>query len=294
MSDRYDMDTAIMNNKIDESIADYSRRVQLAIDGFERSENVSTWVVKQHLIESQTILAEAQAKVERLKKGYTANGLQAWPCPGCEYRDGVFIKACGLHEQIALLRREVDANTRDYRAVRNELAQARAEIEQRKAELEGWKSRNVYPLEYREALDEIATLRTRLTEAQAEIERLGCNHESVADLLSERNLYKKLYEAYQEALEEAVAAENAAQAEIERLRTPTITHHDERTTTLYKTIEDLCAQLAEAREIIDAGTKLVGFTKSHEFPEELTPDFFELTELIDNLATRLAANREGK
>jgi hypothetical protein len=38
----------LMNEKVN----DYIRRVQLAIDGYDRQENVSTWVVKEHLKES--------------------------------------------------------------------------------------------------------------------------------------------------------------------------------------------------------------------------------------------------
>jgi len=41
-----------MTNKQRANVESYVRRVQLAIAGYERQENVSTWVVKEHLKES--------------------------------------------------------------------------------------------------------------------------------------------------------------------------------------------------------------------------------------------------
>jgi hypothetical protein len=55
------------------------------------------------LAEVRHQLAQAQAEIERLRQGYTASGFESWLCPGCEYSDGVFIKACGLHAQIERL-----------------------------------------------------------------------------------------------------------------------------------------------------------------------------------------------
>ncbi len=46
---------------------DYCRRVQLAIDGYERQEWVSTWVIKEHLKESIVLLRELRQERERLK-----------------------------------------------------------------------------------------------------------------------------------------------------------------------------------------------------------------------------------
>jgi hypothetical protein len=40
-------------------------------------------------------------QVAELQRGYTAIGVEAWPCPGCHYEDGKFIEACGLHKQLA-------------------------------------------------------------------------------------------------------------------------------------------------------------------------------------------------
>lgn len=52
-------------------------------------------------------------KIADLRRGYTANGVEAWPCPGCKYEAGKFISHCGLHKQIADLRAENDRLKRD-------------------------------------------------------------------------------------------------------------------------------------------------------------------------------------
>lgn len=47
------------------------------------------------------ICADTIRVIEQFQRGYNATGLEGEPCPGCEYEEGVFIKLCGLHQQLA-------------------------------------------------------------------------------------------------------------------------------------------------------------------------------------------------
>lgn len=47
---------------------------------------------------------ELEEDNKTLRRGYQATGVEAWPCPGCHYEDGVFIEHCALHKEIELWR----------------------------------------------------------------------------------------------------------------------------------------------------------------------------------------------
>ena len=42
-----------------------------------------------------------------------------------------------------------------------------------------------------------------------------------------------------------------------------------------------------AKSIVDSAVEVVAFVKSHKYPKEMTPEFFKLTELMDQLETSL-------
>ncbi len=75
---------------------------------------------------------ELNAKVKQLQsdldKAKTYTGLEGHSCPLCEYKDGVFIKHCTMHEQIEQLQTEI------FR-YNSELSDALTKAEQLKAEL---------------------------------------------------------------------------------------------------------------------------------------------------------------
>ena len=53
----------------------------------------SWWILQEKIDHLEKVIFE-------LKRGYTATGFEGWPCPGCTYVDGVFIKTCELHKRI--------------------------------------------------------------------------------------------------------------------------------------------------------------------------------------------------
>jgi len=54
-----------------------------------------------HELRAAEILIDVlEAQNARLERGYTATGLDAWPCPGCKYENNVFVEHCTLHETI--------------------------------------------------------------------------------------------------------------------------------------------------------------------------------------------------
>lgn len=56
-------------------------------------------------------LADRDAEIVRLKDGYQLDQFSSKGCPGCEYNEGVFIKYCVIHAELAQLRAKVECLT---------------------------------------------------------------------------------------------------------------------------------------------------------------------------------------
>lgn len=78
------------------------------------------------------------AENKRLKAGYNVTGLEAAPCPGCVYKNGVFVERCELHKQIDNLREELLATERAMELKRH---RNNAEIERLREDCDEWKKR---------------------------------------------------------------------------------------------------------------------------------------------------------
>jgi hypothetical protein len=50
-------------------------------------------------------ISQLRQQIERAK---TYKGVEGYPCPLCEYKDGIFIKYCELHRQINELNRRLE------------------------------------------------------------------------------------------------------------------------------------------------------------------------------------------
>ncbi len=64
------------------------------MDNIAKELNKTAWWILQKQID------HLEKVIFELKRGYTATGFEGWPCPGCTYVDGIFIKRCQLHERI--------------------------------------------------------------------------------------------------------------------------------------------------------------------------------------------------
>lgn len=53
--------------------------------------------------------SEKIKEIDNLRRGYSATGVESWPCPGCKWDAGKLLGLCGLHQQIDHLRREIAA-----------------------------------------------------------------------------------------------------------------------------------------------------------------------------------------
>ena len=73
----------------------------------------------------QQMLRNRDDEVSRLRHGYQLNQHSSRGCPGCEYRNGVFIKHCRLHQEQEGLRQEVARLLADNAELRSKHRRAR-------------------------------------------------------------------------------------------------------------------------------------------------------------------------
>ena len=114
MSDKYD---------------DYIHRAQLAIDGYERGEHVSTWVVEDHLKESLVLLAQAHADKELLLKEIDSQDTQL---AQAQTEIEILKSEANIDYRVAYAEaanRFSQALADDMAVMRTQLAEAQAEIE---------------------------------------------------------------------------------------------------------------------------------------------------------------------
>lgn len=77
--------------------------------------------------------------------------------------------------------------------------------------MEAWKACNVYPLEYREALDEIAVLRSQLAEAQKQVRDLREQQTEARKLLTDKRSGITNYGRWCKRLEQWLAANHTSE-----------------------------------------------------------------------------------
>lgn len=102
------------NNKrenLQKVVQDFINRAEKAEAELETANKQIELIEKQCQKNGKTA-ADRFMEIDRLKaeleKARTYTGFEGYPCPLCEYKDGVFIKNCEMHSQIAELKAELE------------------------------------------------------------------------------------------------------------------------------------------------------------------------------------------
>lgn len=65
----------------------------------------STWLFLVRQKADSLVISDLQSKIRDAKK---YRGGESYPCPLCEYRNGIWVQNCGMHQQIADLIEELE------------------------------------------------------------------------------------------------------------------------------------------------------------------------------------------
>ena len=91
------------------------------------AKDASLEIITKHNDELLTQIKELEESLE-LARNY--KGIEARPCPLCEYKNGKFIKSCSMHSRI----KELEAENKSYHAKANEYAKECDELEEEQSE----------------------------------------------------------------------------------------------------------------------------------------------------------------